>query len=334
MAEGRGLAIVVNANAKRGGRRVAAEMRRILPAATIRLTRDADELTAWLRKLRDKSVDHPECILAAGGDGSAIALVNAVAKVFPDGELPKMGVIPLGTGNGWARSLGAPKLDKALRALATHEGPLIMRRQVVFDCEGTLAQFAGSGYDSMILEDYKKQLKAGGPLGFASKSVYGYVTAMITRTAPRVFAFGIPKLVVENLGDEAHTIDASGKLIKIHGIGRGSILYRGPAGCASVGTSPEFGYGFRAFPFAERYFGRLNVRIFDRGPLKALGSAYDLWRGTHPLPGLHDFFTTGVRMTFSRPMPLQIAGDAVGTRQSLEYRVYPRELSMLDWRST
>ena len=47
----------------------------------------------------------------------------------------------------------------------------------------------------------------------------------------------------------------------------------------------------------------------------------------------HDWFVTEVRMTFSRPVPLQIAGDAVGYRQSVDYRVHPRPVFVLDWRA-
>jgi hypothetical protein len=40
-----------------------------------------------------------------------------------------------------------------------------------------------------------------------------------------------------------------------------------------------------------------------------------------------------VRMTFSRSIPLQIGGDAVGSRQTVEYRVSERRVDMLDWRA-
>ena len=81
---GTGLAIIVNANAKRGGRRVAAQIARALPGARVRLTKTIEEISGWLTTLRD-----PKCILAAGGDGSAIALVNALNRVTPPrGPLP------------------------------------------------------------------------------------------------------------------------------------------------------------------------------------------------------------------------------------------------------
>ena len=332
MPDGRGLAILVNANAKRGGRRVAVQISRALGGATVRLTKRIEEIEAWLAVLED-----PRCILSAGGDGTAIALVNALDHVFaPGAALPTIGLLPLGTGNGWARSLGAPKLDRCLRILAAAtdaRAPLPTRRFSVFRVEGRLAHFAGSGYDAMILEDYKNQIaESKGPATHFSKSVYGYLTATLLRTTPKVALNGMPNVIVENLGDDAYTMSADGKLLKVYGARRGTVLYDGPAGCASVGTSPEFGYGFKAFPFAERLPRYMNLRIYDRGSIKAVANIPNLWKGKHPLAGMHDWFVQSARMTFSREVPLQIGGDAAGFRRTIEYEVDPRPLEMLDWR--
>jgi hypothetical protein len=70
---GAGLAVLVNANAKRGGRRVAVQIARVLPGASVRLTKSPQEILAWLRMLSPL-----RGVLAAGGDGSAVALVNAL----------------------------------------------------------------------------------------------------------------------------------------------------------------------------------------------------------------------------------------------------------------
>src|SRR5579871_3037679 len=169
---GSGLAIIVNANAKRGGRRVAAQIARVLPGAKVKLTRTIEELSSWLASLED-----PACVLAAGGDGSAIALMNALARVTPPGDaFPPVGVLPLGTGNAWAHATGAKKLDAALRLLKSPPVKLPLRSYGLLDCEGTLTHFAGSGWDAQILDDYKAQLAASkGPAYRVNKTAYGYV---------------------------------------------------------------------------------------------------------------------------------------------------------------
>jgi diacylglycerol kinase family enzyme len=331
---GAGLAVLVNSNAKRGGRRVAVQIARALPGASVRLTKSAGEIDAWLPTLSGV-----RAVLAAGGDGTAVALVNALARVTAggaggQGEIePVVGVLPLGTGNGWAHSLGAPKLHQCLDLLAAWPGALPTRRYGLFDVEGTLAHFAGSGWDAMILDDYKQQLESSrGPGRHFSKSVYGYLSATLLRTVPRVAIHGNPRVLIENLGDEVLTVDAHGTPRRMDGVTRGAVLYDGPFGTASVGTCPEFGYRFRAFPFAERLPGMFNARVYQRSAAGAVANIPRLWRGQHPLPGMFDWFSTHVRMTFSREMPVQIGGDAGGLRRTVEYRMSPRALPMVDWR--
>jgi hypothetical protein len=328
-AVGTGLAILVNANAKRGGRRVAAQIARALPGASVRLTKVEGEVDAWLRVLAP-----PRAVLAAGGDGTAVALVNALARPRSDGQpLPTMGVLPLGTGNGWAHALGAQKLHRCLEMLASTPGPLPTRRCSLIEVEGTLAHFAGSGWDAMILEDYKRQLEVStGPGLHFSKSMYGYLSAALLRTAPKVGLFGNPHVVIENLGNEVYGVDGDGRPQLLAGIGRGDVIFEGDVGIASVGTCPEFGYRFKAFPFAERMPGFMSVRAYDRGVVHAVATIPRLWTGGHPLRGMHDWLATHVRMTFSRHVPLQIGGDAHGMRRTIEYRASSRGIAMVDWR--
>ncbi len=326
---GDGFAIVVSANAKRGGRRVAAQIARALPGANVRLTRSAREVDAWLETLGPDV----RSVLAAGGDGTAIALVNALRRVHGGDRLPRMGVLPLGTGNAWAHVTGAPKLHLCLQGLESLPDPLPCRRFGLIECEGVLTHFAGAGWDAQILDDYRTQVaQSKGPSKLLSKSVYGYLAACLFRTAPKALLHGRPHVIIENLADEAWTITADKKLLKLHGVGRGAVLWDGPASVAACATCPELGYGFRAFPFAERFLGMMNVRIYDEETLAAIAHIPALWRGQHPLRGMHDWFSTAVRMTFSRPVPLQIGGDAIGTRQSVEYRIYDHEIELIDWR--
>jgi diacylglycerol kinase family enzyme len=293
------------------------------------LTKSTQEIDAWLQVL-----PKPRALFAAGGDGTAVALVNALARVTPKAEpFPPVGVLPLGTGNGWAHALGGPKLHRCLELLARAPGSLPTRRYDLLDVNGTLAHFAGCGWDAMILDDYRRQLEASrGPGRHFSKSVYGYMSAAFLRTAPKVVLFGNPRVVIENLGDEVFALDREGKPHRLKGAGRGTLLYDGPAGAASAGTCPEFGYRFRAFPFAERMPGFVSVRAYKRGALGAIAAIPLLWKGTHPLGGMHDWLATHVRMSFSRAVPLQIGGDAHGLHRTIDFRAADREVRMVDWR--
>jgi diacylglycerol kinase family enzyme len=331
---GEGLAILVNANAKRGGRRIAVQTARILPRAQVKLSRSLEEATEWLRQV---VATKPKVIFAAGGDGTAIALVNALARVVPEDQpLPPIGVLKLGTGNAWANVLGAPKLSVSLdllRALEDYEGPLPLRRFGLVDASGTLTHFAGAGWDAEILNDYKEQLAASkGPPRIFAKSVYGYIGAMFLRTAPKSIIHGRPHVLIENLGDEVYTVDSSGALARVEGAKHGTVLWDGLMSVTGAATCPEFGYHFRAYPFAERMLGMINVRVFDRSTVGGIMSIPRLWTGRHPLRGMHDWFTTAARFTFSRPMALEVGGDALPPRRTVEMRISPREARVLDWR--
>jgi diacylglycerol kinase family enzyme len=324
---GSGLHIVVNANAKRGGRRIAVQIARALPGAGVRLTRSIEEVEGWLRTIKD-----PRCILSAGGDGSAVALLNALDRVVPKGEpFPPVGALPLGTGNAWAHALGARKLDTCIRELQNLEGPVPTKRYGLFTCDGVLTFFGGCGCDAQILDDYRLQLEAS-PSNRISKSVWGYVTAMLLRTVPKSIMYGRPHVIIENLGTDVYMMTPERKLVRLSDVGRGAILYEGMASSAGAATCPEFGYGFRAYPHAERLLGYINVRVYDLNTASAVIDIPKLWKGQHPLRGMTDWFATEVRMTFSRPMPLQIGGEAVGSRLTVEYKTSDRFVDALDWR--
>ncbi len=327
MSAGKGLYILVNANAKRGGRRIAVQIARALPGAHVRLTKTIREVEGWLGTLQE-----PRCILSAGGDGSAITLLNALDRVVPkDRPFPPIGVLPLGTGNAWAHALGARRLDDCVRALARTSDPLPTKRYGLLECNGVITFFAGSGWDAQVLDDYRKQVEAS-PSNRLAKSVWGYISAMALRTVPKTMVYGRPHVIIENLGDEVYTIAPDRTVRRLEGVGRGTILYEGMASVTGAATCPEFGYGFRAFPFAERLLGFMNVRVYDQGALTAVVNIPKLWRGAHPLEGMTDWFTTEVRMTFSRPMPLQIGGEAIGERRTVDYKISPRTVDAVDWR--
>lgn len=334
-AAGTGYFILVNANAKRGGRRIAVQIARALPGATVKLTRTVDEVDGYLRGLltdRRPGISAPRCILSAGGDGSAVVLLNALDRVVPKGEpFPAVGALPLGTGNAWAHSLGARKLDACVKALAKHPGAVPTRRYALLECDGVLTFFGGCGWDAQVLDDYKQQVEQS-PSSRISKTAVGYLTAMLTRTVPKAIVKGRPHVLIENLGDQVLVIDEGGRLSPLPGARPGTILYEGIVSVAGGATCPEFGYGFRAYPFADRLLDWLNVRIYNQTTLRGVIDIPKIWRGQHPLRGMKDWFTTAARFTFSRAVPLQIGGEAVGSRLTVELALSPRKVEALDWR--
>jgi hypothetical protein len=126
-------------------------------------------------------------------------------------------------------------------------------------------------------------------------------------------------------------VDANRAIRPLPGGDTGALLYRGPASVAGAATSPEWGFGFKAFPFAQAMPHRLSVRVYGAGVLEATRNMFKLWRGEHPLPKMHDFLVERVRMDFDRDVPFQIAGDVIGMRRSVEFELAEESVQLVDW---
>ena len=326
------LAVLVNLRARRGSERIADVVHRLFPRARLVLTRSLEEMRTWIAQhLRQ---DPPGLLLAGGGDGTITGLLNELKEQGI--QMPPLGVLPMGTGNAWARVTGAPAAPAALAQLAAlGERPVPLRTFRLVEVEGRVAPFAGTGWDAELVQDFKQRLDGfpAGAVREAHAGLRGYLAATLTRTVPRhMFGEGSPNVSVYNLGSEALTVDGQGSLRPVAHGGEGALLYRGPAGVAGAATTQEWGFGFRAYPFAEAVPGRLSVRVYAASVLEATRNAVRLWRGEHPLPHMHDFLVEGVRMDFDRDVPLQLAGDLAGMRRSVELRLAPEREQLVDWR--
>ncbi|SEM22458.1 Diacylglycerol kinase family enzyme [Stigmatella aurantiaca] len=323
------VAVLVNLRSRRGSEVVEGLVRRFLPRARVVLTHSVEEARAWIdQQLRPNP---PSLLLAGGGDGTITGLVN---EFHAQGlALPALGVLPLGTGNAWAHVTGAPRPAKALQQLAAYGERLPpLRPFALVRVEGSLAPFAGTGWDAELVQDFKSQLASSGPLRGTQAGLRGYLGALFSRTIPRhVFGDGNPQVSLYNLGEPALTVDAQGAIRPLPGGETGALLYRGPAGVAGAATTPEWGFGFKAFPFAQALPHRLSVRVYSGSVLEATRNMFKLWRGAHPMPRMHDFFVQRVRMEFDRDVPFQVAGDVIGLRRSVEFELAEQSVQLIDW---
>jgi Diacylglycerol kinase catalytic domain len=322
------VAVVVNLRARKGSEAVGRMVREHLPRARVTVTRSLDEVRRWID--RDLAPRPPDLLLSGGGDGTAVALLNELRD--RNVEVARLGVLRLGTGNGWANVTGAPRARDAIAHIAALSGAPPTRTFSLVECDGRIAPFLGTGWDAEIASDFKAQLDAAGPTKSLNAGLYGYLKGMFTRTIPRqLFGGGPANVVLTNLGDDALTIDEHGRVVPLPGGGRGQVLYRGPASVAAAATTEEWGFGFRAFPFAHAAPGRVSVRIYGAPVLEATRHMFKLWRGQHPLPKMHDFFLTRARMEFDREVPFQIGGDLAEPRRAVEIGLAADDVDLVDW---
>jgi diacylglycerol kinase (ATP) len=114
-----------------------------------------------------------ELIIAAGGDGTVNEVLNGIGD-SPNGfDRARLGVLPLGTVNVFAREIGLPlKVSEAWKVLQAGKERLIDVPMVEFGNNGSAArryfvQLAGAGLDARAIElvswKHKKQV---GPLAY------------------------------------------------------------------------------------------------------------------------------------------------------------------------
>jgi diacylglycerol kinase family enzyme len=320
-------AVLINLRARRGSEALAHTVRAHLPDVPLALTRTMDEARAFVADL--KSRPPPDLILSGGGDGTAISLLNE----WDRDSLPTLGLLPLGTGNGWARSVGAPPFRQAMRRVARHRGrPWPTRRFGLVEVEGVLSPWAGSGWDAEILGDYQRIMKslpheaAGWIGGFPT-----YMVSLFGVTVPRMSFSARTQVRLINTGSDALGVDAAGKVVHVDDAGAGALLYEGPLGVCGCGTIDELGLGFNAFPHARLRPGRMAARVYSASAVKAASKIRPLWRGDYGMANDAMFLVDACRMEFDRPVNLEIGGDVVGQRASVDFKLARQHATLLDW---
>ena len=325
-----------NGRAKQVTPRVVKAFTDALPKARIYVSQDfaqAEKFAAEIAK------DPPALLFSGGGDGTVSRMLNWLRDAGMTG-FPPIALLRLGTGNGWPNAVGAPPFKKVLPRLSGLSWTPPIRRFDLIEVEGRLSQFAGVGLDATVLHDYaqelaksKAQLVGSRFSEWAHKGLPGYLFSTFAVTIPgditRNIREGRTQVTLENLGRPALTLDKNAKPVAVPRSPR--VLFKGPISVGGAAVEPEWGARFKAYPFAQLVPGTLNMRIYDRSALEAARNMFKLWRGAFPLPGMHDFFITKARMTFSRPMPFQVAGDPAGLRDELEFSIAPQTVDLVDW---
>src|SRR5262249_30456665 len=140
-----------------------------------------------------------------------------------------------------------------------------------------------------------------------------------------------PEVEIINTGSDVLTVDENGRPVPLPGGEHGKVLYRGPTNVCAVGTCENWGFGFRAFPFAGLVDDRVCLRIYSGTVTEATANMRRLWRGVHPMPKMHTFLIDRCRARFSRPVPFQAGGDRLGHHQDIEYALAREAVDLVDW---
>src|SRR4051812_36472136 len=245
------VAVLLNANARSVSDGLKRELENFVPPEDLYYSRCFDDARLIARQVLDKGY---RTILTGGGDGTFVGYVNCLFeeaqqpsaatlrgayKLQPIPahavELPRFGVLKLGTGNAVADYAGASgrRLGVVEDILRARSGEVSIARPLHLLCwEGKRAPFAGLGIDAALLNDYVRVKERFGPGGF------GYFCSVVGKTLPSyALQRGMANVEVTNLGGRAQQIGPDGRPCGRE-FARGEVLYRGPCRIAAAGTVP------------------------------------------------------------------------------------------------
>lgn len=320
------VAVILNANAGRARRSLIRTIRKACPEALVFWTRSLDEAQDALESALESEVT---TLFGGGGDGTIIDLAN---RLLHFETAPRLGILRLGTGNALASWVGARSVAADLKAWSRGDAfcelPLRM-----CEAEGESFPFAGLGWDAAILNDYRwvKERLRGTPLESKSQHLAFYFASAFGRTVPRIATEReAPLATIEVLDGEAWPIDRFGTA-KGSKLQAGEVLYRGAAFMTAFGTTPFYGYNLRMLPHATTLASHFHLRVSSMDLATSVNELPRIWTGDLEHERLFDCLASAVKISYDRPVPYQVGGEARGLRTELIVRMDPDQLPVLSF---
>jgi YegS/Rv2252/BmrU family lipid kinase len=226
-----------------------------------------------------------DTIVAAGGDGTVNEVLNGLGEIPENFARVRLGVIPIGTVNVFARELGIhADFAAACRVIQQGKETRIDLPEAEYSGGSGLehryfAQLAGAGLDSRAIELVNaKHKKAIGPLAYV---IAGFKALAERKT--RVTALVAPHM------------QCSGELVLI-------------------GNGRFYGGSFELFPKANLRDGLLSVTVFPRVNWGILfRSAWGwLFNRLHAAAGCRTFQASAFSLSGDPSVPLELDGENVG----------------------
>ncbi len=253
---------------------------------------------------RQAALDGYELVIAMGGDGTVHEVVNGLMQVPPE-KRPVLGVVPVGSGNDFAYSIGIPlQADRALAHALIHE-PSPLDIAVMTDENGRKEFFdntAGIGFDSVVtIRSHKLPIVRGFLM---------YLTAVI-------------QTIILNHDPLSMQVESDGEKWEQQTL------------MVTICNGPREGGGFLLAPEAKNDDGILNyVMVKKCGRLTMFQLVPEFMKGTHMrFPQIKMGTGKSLKFTSDRPMYIHADGEiytSFGSNiKGLTFEILPQALRVV-----
>jgi len=247
---------------------------------------DANDITPISQQIKTRNYSF---VIACGGDGT----VNMVAAFVVNTKMA-LGILPLGSGNGLARSNGIPMdLLKALDIIVKAKTEIIDSGTInnnPFFCT------AGIGFDALIAHK------------FAESTERGFITYF--KTSVREFIKYKP--LTYSITVDGRKIETAAFLITVANAGQwGNDVYIAPA--AKLNDGMFHISVLKPFPF--RMFPLFGIKLFSR---KA-----------HTFKYLESIVGKKVEIEFENEIPAHYDGEPLLAEEKVEIEMFPLSLNII-----
>jgi len=229
-------------------------------------------------------------VAAAGGDGTIGEVVNALV-----GTDVALGVIPMGTGNDFARSLGIGNdVDKAIYNLL--EGV-----PIAIDVGRTQGRYfvnvAGCGFDAVVAKRVNRGFQS---LRGTSAYIAAVLQSLLSYRATQI------RLTLDN-----EVIETKAML-------------------CSIANARYYGGGMRIAPDAMLTDGLYDICLLEEvGKIEFLRTFPKVFKGRHTThPAVRMLRSKYVKVESDRPLPVLVDGEIVGTTPA-EFEMLPGGLNII-----
>ena len=240
----------------------------------------------------------PQTIVVAGGDGSVHEAVNGLLRARCRARL---GVIPTGTGNDFAKACG---LSLDWQATSKSLAQQIRR--------GT----AGTAVDVGRVNG--RYFANGIGIGFDAR-VTQAARAYRLRIGDLVYLLAIFRCMAGGIATPEMSVDSD------------AFSWRGPLTLVDLCNGPWIGGMFHIAPMARNDDGQLNLIALEPvSRLRVLGLLPKLLRGRHmAAPEVHHAVTRRVTIEASRPLPSHLDGEVQPLATRFEIDIVPAALELI-----